>query len=553
MNAVTHTPESLCQLALDTVMAGDGAGGEALARPLLGHANLAPRAMFIIGLAKAASAQHRLAEAWFEQASALWPDNPDTWLNLAVARDNQGLAREANDAWLHAALAWYHRRELESARAILEKLLARDPGFAAAHVDLAAVLEELHEPAQSMRHAVMLLKALGDQVPALPAFLAALPETLQAEPAIKLSAELDDPVLRVAQTLNNLGNAALKLPDFELAERAYRVSHELAPAMPLVSFNLSMLALGRGDFEEGWALYEQRWARQDWDFPDRNLPRPAWTNEDIAGRTLLVYCEQGLGDSMQFMALVPRLVERGARVILEVQEALLWLVRNSLESPSVSVVPRMADPRQVYGDPAYDFHVSVMSLPYRLGLRFDELPVARGYLRPDAASVARWRERLPAPTGKRVGIVWAGSPGQRDDARRSIPFEQLAPLWRLPGVEWHSLQVGEAAEAALRQAELSQVHDWRGQLTPFLETAALVENLDLVITVCTSVAHLAGAMGKPVWVLLPEPSEWRWLRDRDDSPWYPSARLFRQQAPGQWAGVVERVSAALQAFAGTPA
>lgn len=241
MNIVTHAPEALCQLARDAVMAGGGAPGEVLVRPLLGHGSLAAHAMYVIGIAKAASGQHRLAEAWFEQSSALQPDCPETWSHLAVARDKQGFPREANDAWLCAALACYHRREFQRALAILQKLIARDAGFAPAYADIAAVFEELHEPMQSLRHAVMLLKALAGQVPALADFLAALPSSLRAEPAITLSVALDDPVLCVAQTLNNLGNAAFRLPDLALAERACRLACELAPAMPLVSFNLSRL------------------------------------------------------------------------------------------------------------------------------------------------------------------------------------------------------------------------------------------------------------------------------------------------------------------------
>lgn len=311
-------------------------------------------------------------------------------------------------------------------------------------------------------------------------------------------------------------------------------------------WNLALVTLSRGDFARGWALYEARWRWSGWDFPQRDLPRPEWQGEPVQGRTVLVYCEQGLGDSMHFSRLVLPLVARGAKVIFEVQQGLLALMRHSL-GEQVTVIPRETDPRQVHGDPDYDFHVSVLSLPYRLGLRLEDLPVATDYLRAPPADVQRWQARLPAlPATKRVGMAWAGSPQMQRDASRSMALSWLVPLWDLPGIQWHSLQVGDAAEQALAAIDLPEhVLTWPGQLTPFENTAALVEHLDLVITVCTSVAHLAAAMGKPTWIMVANPAEWRWMQDRDDSPWYPSVRLFRQETPGDWAGVITRVKQAL--------
>ena len=241
--------------------------------------------------------------------------------------------------------------------------------------------------------------------------------------------------------------------------------------------------------------------------------------------------EQGLGDTIQFARYLPLLAERGAKVVLACAPPLVPLLRTI---PGVTVAPKDGVL------PAYDFWVDQMSLPRLFGTGAETIPAAQGYITADPARVAAWRP--VARSRARVGIVWAGNPAYANDRRRSMPVAALAPILAVPGVEWISLQAGPASGAITAWFGIPDLSE---RLTDFAATAALVATLDLVITVDTSTAHLAGAMGKTAWVMLAHAADWRWMHGREDSPWYASMRLFRQSAPGDWAGVAQRVAAAV--------
>jgi hypothetical protein len=298
-----------------------------------------------------------------------------------------------------------------------------------------------------------------------------------------------------------------------------------------------------GRFEEGWKEFEWRWKKKA--FSGRNFSAPLWRGEAIGDRTILLHAEQGLGDTLQFCRYA-LLIACSARIILEVQAPLVRLLSRL---PGVMQIVARDD-----NLPPFDLHCPLMSLPHLFGTTLDTIPAATPYLSADPALAANWQERLAGLDGLRIGLVWAG--GQRldpaaaaVDRRRSTALKALAPLGEVSGVRFVSLQKdGPAAQAADPPHDL-MLHDFTTDLHDFEDTAALIVNLDLVISVDTAVAHLAGALGKPVWLLNRFDTDWRWLLNRDDSPWYPTLRQFRQPRPGDWNGAVCAARDALQRLA----
>jgi hypothetical protein len=255
--------------------------------------------------------------------------------------------------------------------------------------------------------------------------------------------------------------------------------------------------------------------------------------ESIAGKTVLLWSEQGIGDTLQFLRYAPFVRAMGARVIVDVHRELVPLVKTQ---GLADVVVAAGDPV-----PAFDVHAPLMSVPFILGTTIDTIPATVPYLRPMPDRVEAWAKRLPADGTRKVGIAWAGARGHHNDRRRSIAVELLAPLGDVPGVTFVSIQP-RSADAPVPPIPLL---DLGRELRDFADTAALLSQLDLVITVDTSVAHLAGALGRPVWTMLAFAPDWRWMLGREDTPWYPTMRLFRQRSVGDWADVVARVRSAL--------
>ena len=337
---------------------------------------------------------------------------------------------------------------------------------------------------------------------------------------------------------NNLGNALKECGRMEEAIAQYEKALRKKGSADY-RHNLALAHLATGQFDLGWRGYEARWETQALAPSRRNFAQPQWKGEEATGRRILVHAEQGFGDTLQFCRYAPLLKARGMTVILEVPPALVKLM-GSLEG----VDQVIATGRDL---PDFDWHCPMMSLPLACGTTLDTIPAKTPYLTADEGAVAAWRERLPEAKGAvRIGLVWEGNARtQTEDLaaanrRRSMAPDLLAPLIGETGAQFYSLQkFGAPAPAAFR------LIDVMAECDDFAATAALIANLDLIISVDTAVVHLAGAMGKPVWVLNRFSGCWRWLREREDSPWYPSLRLFRQTAPDDWAGVVERVREAL--------
>jgi tetratricopeptide (TPR) repeat protein len=334
----------------------------------------------------------------------------------------------------------------------------------------------------------------------------------------------------------NLGNALLRQGHVEDALGYFEQALTLDPASPGAHFNLALAYLSLGRYAEGWREHEWRWDFKELKLRRKLSPRPQWQGEPLQGRTLLLHAEQGLGDTLQFLRFVPQLIAQGAQILLEVQPRLVRLLRN------LPGVERVVCPGEAL--PSFDYHCPLMSLPHVLGTTLENIPPANPGLCACAAEIADAWRKWPAE-GLRVGLAWAGNPENKGDFRRSTSLETLLPLGRVPGVQWFSLQMGAAAEQAKPFAEEFPLIDASSASRDMAETAALLSTLDLVISVDTSLAHLAGALDKPVWLLLPHPADWRWLQARADSPWYPTAELFRQPEMGNWAEPVARMRARL--------
>jgi tetratricopeptide (TPR) repeat protein len=339
----------------------------------------------------------------------------------------------------------------------------------------------------------------------------------------------------------NRGNALRNLRRYDEALASYDKSIALQAGNAQACFCKAELELGLGNFQSGWPLYERRWELEDTRPHRRSFPRAQWLgSEPIEGKTLLLYSEQGLGDTIQFCRYVPILAERGAEVVLEAPRALARLLAGLTDGAAI-VAP---------GDrlPAFDLHCPLMSVPGLVGTTVETIPARMPYLAAEPDLVAHWRERLP-PGGIRIGINWQGNPGGAIDRGRSAPLASFAPLARVPGVRLVSLQKHHGLDQLDRLPAGMAVEtlgpDFDAGPDAFVDTAAVMMSLDLVISTDTSIVHLAGALGRPVWVALKAVPYWAWMMEGEDSPWYPSARLFRRTIDGDWGDVFERMAARL--------
>jgi len=349
-----------------------------------------------------------------------------------------------------------------------------------------------------------------------------------------------------AEASSNMGSALKALSKFAEAIEHFDRAIHLDPALAEAHWNKSLLFLLMGDLERAWVLYEWRWKIPGLMRNLADFPQPLWLGqsefgglEGLAGKTILVHSEQGLGDTLQFARYLPLVADCGARVIFELPAVLLGLLRG-LNGVSEFVVKGQVPP------PA-DFHCPLLSLPLAFKTTLESIPSPGPYLKADALKVKQWSERLGLKSRPRIGLVWSGNAQHKNDHNRSIPLELL--LSQLPErFDWVSLQ-REVRDADRQALELHpSIRHFGTELADFTDTAALCELMDLVISVDTSVAHLSGALGRPTWVLLPNVPDWRWLLDRDDSPWYSCLKLYRQRETSEWGPVIVRVARALSQF-----
>jgi tetratricopeptide (TPR) repeat protein len=344
----------------------------------------------------------------------------------------------------------------------------------------------------------------------------------------------------------NLGGLLYERGDYEQAAACYRRAIELDPDKPEAHYRLACLWLLKGDFAPAWPKYEQRWKLAEARKTVRQFERPAWQGEPLNGKTLLLVAEQGLGDTLQFVRYAKLVKERGAHVLLACPRRLRRMLASC---PGVDAVVDQdaADKSQ------FDVFASLLSLPGLFQTSLDTIPNDVPYLFPEADIVDSWRPRIEALGGLRVGIAWQGKTSYMRDSTRSIPLAYFEPLTKIPGVQLLSLQKGDGRHQLNNHCADGAVYDLASELDggddAFIDTAAVMKHLDLVITSDTSIAHLAGGLGVPVWVALSYAPEWRWLLSRDDSPWYPTMKLFRQPRVNDWKSTFELIEESLRRMA----
>jgi len=343
----------------------------------------------------------------------------------------------------------------------------------------------------------------------------------------------------------NYGAVLMRQRRFVEAEAEFRQVLARAPGHGSAEINLGLLKLTEGRLDLGWPYYESRWKMPALKEKRPILESAAWAGEPLDGKTLLIFAEQGFGDNIQFLRYVLELKRRFPTVQLVhyALHSLVELFRTSFAPDHCEIVP--------WGQPIprHDLHCALMSLPWRCGTAVASIPEPGPYISAPVDQIGDWRRRLASLVGARVGLAWATAETFIYRSAKTIALKRLMPLFQVPGLSWVNLQFGKEAAEIADNGLAERFFDPMASIKTFSETAAVVANLDLVISVDTAVAHLAGAMGKPVWMLDRFDTDWRWLPPREDSPWYPTVRIFRQHEFGNWQPVVERVSTALAEWA----
>ena len=454
------------------------------------------------------------ALASYDRALTIKPDH-------VAALNNRGLA-----------LLGLHRPA--DALASFDRALAIQPDHVRSLNNRGNTLQELKRPAEALASYERALAVRGDHAEALYNRGVVL-KSLQ-RPAEAL-ASFDEALSIQPNHVDALNNRGLVLRDLDRSLEAlasFDRALSIDPGHAEIHSNRSCLRLLLGDFERGWEEFEWRWRVPDFASWRRDFAQPPWLGDaPLAGRTILLHAEQGFGDAIQFARYAPLVAASGAKVVLEVPPPLTALCA-SLAGVS-SVVGR--------GEqlPEFDCHCPLLSLPLAFGTRLETIPATVGYLSAAQDRVVKWRQRLPETPMRRVGIAWAGNSGFKGDQSRSIGLARFSPLLSIAGIEFVSLQKDLRAEDRDILRDNPHVVRVDDAIEDFADTAAILSAVDLVITSDTAVAHLAGAMGKPIWVLLQHVADWRWLRERGDNPWYPTARLFRQPKIDDWESVIARV------------
>jgi len=517
------------------------------------HANL--------GIALAAAGRLDEAVAGFDQTLALNPTYAAGFYNRANAQRDRGRFGEALDDYAEAVAlkpdfveAWINRGgvlerlgETMQALSHYDQATALRPGLPEAHGNRAKLLNELKRSDEALASAERAIALRPGFVEAHNHRALALLDLRRLDEALAVSDHAIALDGGYAEAHNSRGITLFDLRRLDKAIASYDRAIALRPDFAAAHLNRATSLLSLGELRAGFEAY--RWRSKVRGFhPALAGGWPSWEGEDLAGKSILIHGEQGFGDRLQFVRYAPLVAARAARVTLATEPALVSLFRGSL--PGLEVVaetPSEAD---------FDFQVALMCLPRLFGTTLETIPASTPYLAADPAKVAQWATRLAGYAGLRVGLVWAGDThahrpaGAAVDRRRSLRLAQFAPLAGVAGVTFVSLQKGEPAAQALEPPPGMALLDFTDELRDFGDTAALTGSLDLVIAVDTAVAHLAGALAKPVWILSRYEGDWRWLNGREDSPWYPTARVFHQQATQAWDPVVARVAAALAILVG---
>jgi tetratricopeptide (TPR) repeat protein len=506
-----------------------------------------------LGVSLKDARQHAQAVDACRKAIELQPDFGEAYSNLsnvlceigetdqaiAAAQQAMKLRPDLPQAYTNLANALVDKGNVDEGIALCRRVIGFQPDFVDAYVDLGNALDKIgrhDEAVAAYQKAISLKPDTAAPYSNLAAALLRLNRLEEADAACRRALAIR-PDFTAAKC--NFGIVLQNQGRVEEAIAIYRAALQEESDSAIAHMNLGMALLLKGDYDEGWPQYEWRWHAKGAHAPPRKFKQPQWDGSNLTGQRLLIYTEQGFGDAIQFARFIPLAAERGANIIIECQSQLIRLFDGL---PGVEKVVS-----RDLALPDFDVHYALMSLPLIFNTTLTTLPNAVPYLPVDRRSADQWRERLREKSARiNVGLVWAGK--AMPDPTRTIGLASLAPLAQIAGVRFVSLQKGLGSDEAQRPPSGMDLVDWTAELNDFADTAALMDALDLVITIDTASAHLAGALGKRAWTLLPHAAEWRWLRDREDSPWYPTMRLFRQVRTSDWTDPVGRIAQELQRF-----
>jgi tetratricopeptide (TPR) repeat protein len=529
------------------------------------------------------------AIAVFREAIALNPNLPEVHGNFASALHDKGCLDDAiaefrraislrpayPEAYCDLGIALKSRGQLDQAIAAYRQAIALNPKLLEAYANLGSALKnkgDLDGAIAAYRGAVALnpnlaeaqsnlgnlLRDKGQTDEAIIAYqqaIAAKPDLAEAHynlgNAFNSKGLFDSSIAAYRRAISlkpdyvdahmNLGNALKANGQLDESIAEHRRVIALDPDYATGHYNLSLGLLTKGEFSEGWQEYEWRWKRPDFTSPARNFPRPRWDGKALEGRTILLHSEQGFGDAIQYIRYASLVAKRGGKIIIECLPPVVRLFRSIGDYQLVPSGQSL---------PEFDVQCPLLSLPKVFRTTLGNVPNAVPYLHPDPDLVDFWRQKLGSPEGKfKIGLVWAGNPKFKFDQTRSLNLNQLAPFSVIPGVQFYSLQKGPAGEQAKNPPSGLQLIDLGPDLTDFADTAAVMSLMDLIITTDTSAPHLAGAIARPVWIMLQFMPHFCWMLNRDDCPWYPTARLFRQPTRGDWDSVIARVASEIAARA----
>jgi len=499
---------------------------EAACRKMLQAEPQNPIALHLLGLVTHQTGRNSLAVELLRHAIALKPDVPDFHNNLGNVLAKLGRLEEAIDCF--------------------QKATTIRPEYAEAHNNLANVLARQGRSDAAIagyRKAAQLKPGYVEAYTNLGATLGKLGRFDEVVECFRRAVQIDP---NSAEAYSSLAMAYQNQNDLEEALKAIDQAIARKEDDPRLRFNRALMLLMAGNWVRGWQEYEWRWRLSEHHSERLRFKQPLWEGEALGGRTLLLHCEQGLGSTLQFIRFAPLIAQNRGKVVVECQPPLKNLL--SCLSPHVEILAR--------GEalPKFDIHLPLMSAPRVLKITPTSIPNNLPYLTPDSSLVVQWRQRLASEHAPKVGIAWQGNPAYAGDAARSIPLRFFQPLGKIQGIRLYSLQKIRGLDQIAQLDGKLPLVDFGSELDdsagPFIDTAAVIANLDLVITCDTSVAHLAGALGAKVWVALCFAPDWRWMIAREDCPWYPQMRLFRQKKPGDWDDVFNRIAGELAVEAG---
>ena len=494
------------------------------------------------------------AEKIYKQVLKAEPNNSAAYNNLGVALKNQDRLDEAITCYRRAQKikpdyaeainnlgnALKEQEKLDQALVCFRRAVELRPDYADARNSLGAVLNEQGHADEAIECYRRALEDKPDDESAHNNLGVALKNEGRVEESIVAYRRALELKPDYAEAHNNLGNAVKDLGNLDDAATCYRRALELDPDYASAHFNFSLLLLIMGEFKEGWVKHEWRWKRGERKFHGRDFKQPLWDGSRLDGRTILLHAEQGLGDAIQFIRYIPLVAEYGGRVVVECHPMVIHLFDDF---PGIDQLVKRKSRL-----PPFDVQAPFLSLPMILGTTVETIPGEVGYLHADPGLVEKWRLRLSGLDGRKVGVCWQGNPKFPGDRWRSIPLKHFGVLLDDPSTTFINLHKGVGEPQIEECGFADRIVNYSPDVESLSDTAAIMENLDLVITSDTSVAHLAGALGKPTWVVLEFVPDWRWLMDREDMPWYPTMRLFRQNSRGDWQGVFADVGRALEDY-----